>query len=310
MNKLLNMEVFVAIVEQQGLAAAAKAINMSAASVTLKLQELERHYGVKLLQRTTRKIALTEAGERFYPLCLQTLANITEVESSLFAEKTHLEGNIKISAPKDLGRQHLLPLLDSFLARHPKIVPQITFSDSVLGIYETKLDLVLRYGTLKDSQLVSRKLATSRRVLCASPAYLACHGQPTHPEDLKQHACLGMLRKSESLTRWSFLKGDVVQDILIKPSRLSNDGEVIRQWALEGAGIALKSQLDIQPDLNAGKLVLLLEDYRQSFSSHDLATGSDLHLLYPNRDHQPSRIKILIEEIVRYFEKRTLPTGQ
>ncbi|MBF4260033.1 LysR substrate-binding domain-containing protein, partial [Vibrio anguillarum] len=86
--------------------------------------------------------------------------------------------------------------------------------------------------------LVSRKLATSRRVLCASPAYLACHGQPTHPEDLKQHACLGMLRKSESLTRWSFLKGDVVQDILLKPSRLSNDGEVIRQWALEGAGIA------------------------------------------------------------------------
>lgn len=302
MNKLANMELFVAIVEQQGLAAAAKSLNISAASVTIKLKELEQYYGVKLLQRTTRKIALTEAGEHFYQLSQQTLANIAELESSLLTEKTQFEGSIRISAPKDLGRQHLLPIVDKFLLKHPKVIPHITFSDTILGLYESKLDLVLRYGSLKDSQLISRKLIQNRRVLCASPNYLKQHGIPQIPDDLKHHRCLGMVRGNESLTRWSFYDNNMQQDALIKPARLSNDGGIIRQWATEGAGIALKSQLDIQADLASERLVTVLDNYHQSFHTTDLTSGSDLHLIYPNREHQPSRIKALIEEILIYFE--------
>lgn len=300
MDKLASMALFAAIVEHNGMAAAARHLDMSPASVSTKLKALEHHYGVKLLNRTTRTVHLTDEGEQFYQLSKATLQHIAEMENQMLSQQDVLRGNLRLSAPRDLGKNVIAPMLDRFLARHPALVPHLILSDDILPIHDSRLDVVFRYGHLEDSQLVSRRLRTSRRVLCASPAYLERNGRPAVPEELHQHQCLGLLRAGEQLTRWTFFAGKDKQHLAIQPSRLSNDGEMVKRWAIDGHGIVLKSWVDVEQDVESGRLVVILEDHLQDFAP-EVSDGADLHLVYPTRQHIPARTRAFIDFTLDYF---------
>ena len=307
MDKFSDMQMFVSIIKHQGLAAGGRELGLSPASVTARLQALEDRYGIKLLNRSTRRLFLTDAGELYYKKCLEIIESVNETEHLLQKGVNEVKGNLKIVAPKDIGKQHILKIISEFSILYPDIVPYLYLNDHMVNTIDAGVDIVIGYGELADSNLISRQLAASKRVLCASPDYLAKHGTPLKPEDLQRHSCLAMLRSNEELKTWHFQSNsestENKKSITVRPKRFSDDGEVIRYWALEGAGIALKSELDIQTDLNANRLVTVLDDHMKNFDSSTTVSSSNLNVIYLSRQYQPKRIRLFLDFLFESFAK-------
>ncbi|AIW22853.1 LysR family transcriptional regulator [Vibrio coralliilyticus] len=302
MDKFSDMTLFVSIVKNQGLAAAGRELGLSPASVTARLQSLEARYGVKLLNRSTRHISLTDSGAMYHQACLDIIDSVQETENLLQTGTNEVRGTLKISAPRDIGKQYISPILSEFSQRYPDVIPYLYLNDNLSNLAESGLDIVIRYGELTDSNLISRKLASSRRVLCASPQYLARKGTPITPQDLAQHDCLAMVRSNEELKTWHFQDQDQHNIITVVPKRFSDDGEVIRQWALDGAGIALKSMLDVQEDIKQQRLVTVLNGYMKNFNASTSSSGSDLNVIYLSRQYQPKRLRLFLEFLMEHFQ--------
>ncbi|WFB46302.1 LysR family transcriptional regulator [Vibrio coralliilyticus] len=303
MDKFSDMTLFVSIVKNQGLAAAGRELGLSPASVTARLQSLEARYGVKLLNRSTRHISLTDSGAMYHQACLDIIDSVQETENLLQTGTNEVRGTLKISAPRDIGKQYISPILSDFSQRYPDVIPYLYLNDNLSNLAESGLDIVIRYGELADSNLISRKLASSRRVLCASPQYLAKKGTPITPQDLAQHDCLAMVRSNEELKTWHFQDQDQHNIITVVPKRFSDDGEVIRQWALDGAGIALKSMLDVQEDIKQQRLVTVLNGYMKNFNASTSSSGSDLNVIYLSRQYQPKRLRLFLEFLMEHFQE-------
>lgn len=305
MDKFSDMTMFVSIVKHQGLAAAGRDMGLSPATMTARLQALEERYAVKLLNRTTRHIALTDAGELYYQAALEIIASVNETENRLQNVVEQVKGSLKISAPKDIGKQYILPILSEFSKRYPDVVPYLYLNDRISNIAESGIDIVIRYGELADSNLISRRLSSSWRVLCASPEYLAKRGVPLTPEALVEHDCLVMLRGNEELKTWHFQQQDHKSTMTVVAKRLSDDGEVIRQWALAGAGIALKSIVDVQDDINSGRLVTVLDGYMKNFNTSRSVSSADLNVIYTSKQYQPKRIRLFLDFLFEKFSDMT-----
>lgn len=301
MDKLGDIDLFVRIIKNGGLAAAGREVGLSPARVTARINALEKRYGVRLLIRTTRRVSLTDAGCEFYAGCERILAEVEQTETRLLTGQESFAGPLRVTATSDLGQQHIAPLLSKFVEDHPDVRPCLHLTDGVVNLTEEGFDLGIRYGVLPDSTMVARKLADSRRVLCASPDYLERKGVPTTPDALADHDCLAMVRATEPLTTWHFQTADGRQSVLIQPAWASNDSALIRRWALEGAGIALKSFWDVANDLKAKRLVTVLEDYTKDFERQGISGGADLHVLYPSREFLPLRTRGFIEALTEYF---------
>jgi DNA-binding transcriptional LysR family regulator len=276
--------------------------------MTARINGLEERYGVRLLNRTTRQISLTDEGREFYVACERILAEVEQAETSLQTGQTSFSGTLRITAPSDLGQQHIAPVLSAFVDKHPSIKPYLYLSDSVTDLVGDGFDLGIRFGTIEDSTLIARKLTSNRRVFCASPNYLKRKGIPTTPDELVQHDCLTMVRMAEPLTTWHFQSINGKRSISIKGARSSNDGAVIRRWAIEGAGIALKSYLDVAADLESKRLVTIMDNYQYDFSRIGASVGSDLHAIYPNRKFTPQRTIEFIRALTEYFSLETKPS--
>jgi len=300
-DKFSDMAMFVSIVKHQGLAAAGRDLGLSPATMTARLQALEERYGVKLLNRSTRHVSLTDSGELYYKACIDILDNVNEVENLIQNGVKEVKGSLKIVAPKDIGKQYILPILNEFSERYPDVVPYLYLNDHISNIAESGMDIVIRYGELADSSLILRRLSPSRRVLCASPEYLAKHGTPLKPQDLVNHDCLVMLRSNEELKTWHFQEQDKKRSITVVPKRFSDDGEVIRRWALEGAGIALKSILDVQADINNLRLVTVLNGYMKNFNTSTSVSSADLNVVYISKNYQPKQIRLFLDFIFERF---------
>lgn len=299
------MTLFVSIVKNQGLAAAGRELGLSPATVTARLQSLEERYGVKLLNRSTRHISLTDSGALYHQASLEIINSVKETENLLQTGTKEVRGPLKISAPRDIGKQYVSPILTAFTELYPDVIPYLYLNDNLTNLAESGLDIVIRYGELADSNLISRKLASSRRVLCASPDYLAKKGTPITPQDLVSHDCLAMIRSNEELKTWHFQDDEGYKAITVVPKRFSDDGEVIRQWALQGAGIALKSILDVQQDIKQQRLVTVLNGYMKNFSASSSATGADLNVIYLSRQYQPKRIRLFVDFLIERFRTQT-----
>ncbi|MDV5169197.1 LysR family transcriptional regulator [Photobacterium rosenbergii] len=302
MDKFSDMMLFVSIVKNQGLAAAGRELGLSPATVTARLQTLEERYGVKLLNRSTRHLSLTDSGAMYHQACLEILDSVKETENLLQTGLKEVRGTLKISAPRDIGKQYISPIVSAFAEQYPDVTPYLYLNDNLSNLAESGLDIVIRYGELADSSLISRKLAASRRVLCASPEYLARRGTPISPQDLANHDCLALVRSNEELKTWHFQDSGKHNVITVLPKRCSDDGEVIRQWALEGAGIALKSILDVQEDINQRRLVTLLNGYMKNFNASTSSAGADLNVIYMSRQYQPKRIRLFLDFLIERFE--------
>jgi DNA-binding transcriptional LysR family regulator len=288
-----NLALFLRIVEKGGLAAAGRELGLSAASVSERLVALERYYGAALLHRTTRAISLTDEGRLLVEGAKRLLAEADELEARIRFGVEKISGPIRLSAPIDLGRSYLVPVLDAFLAEHPEVTIDLNLTDGYVDLVGQGQDLAIRYGELADSTLRVKRLGHNRRVVCASPEYLRDKGLPQHPDDLAHHECI-LMRFGQTIDReWLFQIDGEARRIVVRGHRIANDGGLVRDWSRNGYGIARKSIWDIEADLKAGTLVELLREFS--------AGSTGLQIVYPATQDQPKRVRLLIERIGEAF---------
>jgi DNA-binding transcriptional LysR family regulator len=286
---LENLSLFLRIVEKGGLAVAGREIGLSPATVSERLAALEAYYGATLLTRTTRAISLTDEGRALVEGARRLLAEAEEMESRVRHGANVISGPIRLSAPEDLGRRLLVPVIDVFLEEHPAVTVDINLTDGNVDLVGQGMDFAIRHGVLADSSLRAKALGENRRVVCASPAYLDAKGMPQHPDELARHDCI-VMRFGQNIDReWPFVIDGAVRKITVRGSRVANDGGLVRHWCREGRGIALKSIRDVDADLASGALVELLRDFS--------AGGTALQIVYPPSAVQPRRVRLLIDRI-------------
>ena len=284
-----NLALFLLIVEKGGLSAAGREAGLSPTSVSERLAALEKHYAATLLTRTTRSISLTDEGRLLVDGARRLLADAEHIESSIKLGTDHISGLIRLSAPVDLGRNHIVPILDQFLEENPEVSVDLNLTDGVLDLAGQGIDFAIRYGALPDSTLRVRKLSEGRRVVCASPAYLRAHGEPQHPAELAQHPCILMRFGNNIHREWQFRSDGRSFKVSVSGRRIANDGDQVRQWCLAGHGLCIKSYIDVREDLNTGRLIEVLQAYS--------LPGVDLQIVYPSGHALPRRVKLLMDKI-------------
>lgn len=225
-----NLALFLRIVEKGGLAAAGREVGLSPATVSERLAALESYYGAALLTRTTRAISLTDEGHTLVAGARRLLAEADELESRVRLGAQTLSGPVRLSAPSDLGQARVVPVVDAFLAEHPGVTVDLHLGDGYVDLVGQGLDFAIRRGTLADSTLRSRSLGRSRRVVCASPAYLAAHGAPQHPDELAAHDCIVMRFGPERYAEWPFRIDGALTRVAVRGRRVANDGALVRAW--------------------------------------------------------------------------------
>lgn len=253
-----DIQVFLQAVDSGGFSAAARQLNITPALASRAIQRMEESLGVRLFLRSTRSMQLSEDGRRYLPHARATLQAITSGRLALAEAQDEISGTLRLSVPSDIGRNVLLPWLDAFQARHPKISFQLRVSDRPADLLRLPLDAAIRYGVPPDSNLIAQSLAPdNRRALCASPAYLERCGIPRTPDDLRKHNCLRYVWGTQVHERWSFHTPRGLQWVTVTGDRVSDDADVVRRWAVAGFGLVYKSRIDVSPDLHAGRLIQL-----------------------------------------------------
>lgn len=291
---LNNIALFLKIIEKGSLASAAREVGLSPATVSERLSALEAHFGVVLLNRTTRAISLTEEGRILVDGAKAVLGEVDDLESRIRLGAHTLSGLIRISAPSELGRTTVSDAINRFLAEHPAISVELVLSDAYVDVVGQGLDMALRFGTITDSSLRVRSLGLWRRVVCAAPHYLHQHGTPRQPADLQDHNCMVMRFGANLDNLWRFGAGTRQQMIAVRGDRVANDGALVHQWCLDGHGVILKSELDVGADLRAGRLVELLGDHA--------APPTPLQILFPPSRAQPRRVRALADQMALVFQ--------
>ncbi|MGU9857257.1 LysR family transcriptional regulator [Pseudomonas sp. LF245] len=286
MSSILDLEVFVRTADTGSLSAAARGLGLTPAAASIALKRLETRLGMRLLARSTRSMRLTEEGRRYLDSVRVALATLAEGELALKQQSQGLSGLLQLAAPSDFGRNVLLGWLDAFKAEHPNIRLQLLLNDSNADLFRETVDIALRFGVPQDSSLVALPIATEHcRVACASPAYLARHGTPLEPMDLARHSALRYMRQGQVSKTWRFQRGTQLQEVEVSGDFLSDDGEVVRRWALAGHGIAYKARLDVVGDIAAGRLVPLFADWQ--------GEPAPFNLMCPHRLQVSERVKVL-----------------
>jgi len=286
MSSILDLEVFVRTADTGSLSAAARSLNLTPAAASIALKRLETRLGIRLLARSTRSMRLTEEGRRYLDSVRVALETLSEGELAIKQQSQGLSGLLQLAAPSDFGRNVLLGWLDEFKHQHPNIRLRLQLNDNNTDLFRDTVDIALRFGVPQDSSLVALPIAPEhQRVACASPDYLARHGTPNVPGDLAQHSTLRYMRQGQVSKTWRFRQGTQVQEVDVSGDYLSDDGEIVRRWALAGHGIAYKARLDVTRDINAGRLVPLLVDWQ--------GEPAPFNLMCPHRLQVSERVKVL-----------------
>jgi DNA-binding transcriptional LysR family regulator len=294
MDRFLELRVFVQVAEAGSFVKAADQLAMSKAAVSRYVGELETRLGVRLMQRTTRRLSLTEEGQAFHARSKEVLAALEEAEAEASARGLEPTGLIRVNAPVTFGIQHLAPLWGEFRQLHPGVTFDITLSDRVVDLVDEGYDLAVRIASLPSSMLVSRRIATTRMVLCASPQYLRAHGRPKRPEDLATHAVVAYSYFSSG-DEWKFQGPDGAASVKVQPCIHANNGDTCRAAALAHQGIILQPTFLVGPDLDAGTLVELMPRYR--------AGEIGIYLVYASRKHVPPKVRRLVDFLAERFRE-------
>lgn len=286
MSSILDLEVFVRTADTGSLSAAARGLGLTPAAASIALKRLETRLGIRLLARSTRSMRLTEEGKRYLDSVREALAALADGEQALRQHSQGLTGLLQLAAPSDFGRNVVLGWLDAFKVEHPNIRLQLLLNDSNADLFRDTVDIALRFGVPRDSSLVALPVVPDhQRIACASPEYLARHGTPTTPTQLAQHSTLRYMRQGRANSTWFFRQGSELQEVDVTGDYLSDDGEIVRRWALAGHGIAYKANLDVARDLKAGRLVHLLPDWQ--------GEPTPFNLMCPHRLQVSERVKVL-----------------
>lgn len=289
MSSLADLEIFARVVTTGSMSAAGRELALSPAVVSKRIRRLEERLGTRLLQRTTRQLSLTEAGQGYYERVVAILASIDEAEAFVNGRSSLARGVLRVSAPTSFGRMHIAPHLTSFFAAHPDITLHLELSDGFVDIVGEGFDVAVRIGELDDSSLVARRLAPNHRVLVASPAYLAARGTPREIAALAGHALL-----SHNTDHWRLEGPDGPVNVKLHGPLKTNSSEVIREATLAGLGISLRSTWDVGPELKQGRLAVVLPAWR---ASRRVA----IHAVYPTRRFLPQKVRVFIEWLAALY---------
>ena len=287
MDRLKQIESFVAVATKGSLTAAAKAEGVAPAVIGRRIDGLEGRLGVKLLVRTTRKITLTHEGSAFLEDCQRLLADLANAEASVTEGGVKASGHLRVTAPAGFGRRHVAPLVPRFIAQHPDVSLSLNLSDRVVDIVNEGFDCAVRVGDLPDSSLVSVRLADNRRQCVAAPTYLQRAGTPQAPAELSRHACLTLSSDASQTRGWAFhVDGETTH---LRPSgRVDcSDGQVLHDWCLQGLGIAWRSTWEVAQDIQAGRLVEVLGRFA--------APPNGIYAVFPHAKHLPLRVRLWID---------------
>ncbi|MBN3722827.1 LysR family transcriptional regulator [Burkholderia sp. Ac-20379] len=295
MDNLGDIRLFVEAAQLGSLSAAGRKLGLSPAAASARLVKLEGALSTQMFERSTRKLRLTDEGRLYLTHCQHALQTLDDARAALQLGRASIGGALRVSATSDFGRVVLRRWLDAFNDRHPQVALTLVLADSLSNLLHDDIDLAIRFGVPADSAMIARRLADNRRVLCASPAYIAARGMPAHPDELAAHDFILLRSAAGVANQWTFSRdGETVQFTApAERARQTNDGALAREWAVEGRGAVMKSIWDVGADLREGRLALLLPEWR--------CPDLPVHALFQRSQYMAPRVRALLDFLTERF---------
>jgi DNA-binding transcriptional LysR family regulator len=289
MDLFASMRMYVAVVDGGSFAAAAGKLDISRAMVSKQIQKLEEHLGTRLMNRTTRRLSLTETGREFYERSNQIMGDVEEAEQIAGQMTRRAQGVLRVTIPLSYGQHRLAAIIGDYTQAYPQVQLDISLSDRKVDLIDEGFDLAIRIGAMPQSDLIARKLGGVRSIVCAAPAYLAKHGTPQMPADLGRHACLGYTLTGTGAD-WRLEGPEGIVAVAITGPIRADNGDIIRLAALGGAGIAFQPQFIVGDDIAAGRLVRVLPEWQSA--------ELDVYAVYPSRKHLSAKVRTFVDFLV------------
>ncbi len=285
-----ELEFFVLLTRLGSLSAAARALDITPPAASMRLSNMEKRMGVRLLNRSTRKISLTSEGELYLQHASRLIADLREMDEIVSAGRQAPRGLLRVNAPLGFGRTVIAPLVSTFAARFPEVEVQLEVTDRPIDLIDAGFDLAIRFGELPDNRINARRIMSNRRFMCASPAYLEKHGAPATLNDLANHRCIVHRQNDDAYGVWRFLLDGRTEIVKVHGALSSNDGDIVLGWALDGQGIVIRSEWDLAKYLESGRLRRVLPDFA--------LPSADLYVYYPSKQNLPARVRAFINFLV------------
>ncbi len=285
-----DLRLFTRIVSGGSLSEAARRLNSSLPVMSRRLAAMEARLGTRLIERGPRRFVLTDEGSLLFERGMTILDQVDELETQVRIRTTGLTGHIRVGTPNQIGRQRFAPLIATFSRLYPQVTIELVLTDNRVDVVGDELDVGLHIDEPQDGNTVVRKILSSRRVICAAPAYLVANGVPEAPDDLLRHNCLCLVRGRHVFNTWSVAVGGSRRDVQVSGSLTSNSAEVLHGWARAGTGIVFKALWDIEEDLAAGHLVEVLREYRSD--------QMNLYATYPSKAYLPRRVRVFLDYLI------------
>jgi DNA-binding transcriptional LysR family regulator len=292
MDILNCMRAFVAVADAGHFAVASERLGLSRAMASKQVMDLEAHLGLRLLNRTTRRVSLTEQGLTYLERCRDILTSIEEAEQEITSQSSTPVGRLRVSAPMSLGVSHVAPQVAAFSTLHPRVSIELFLNDRMIDLVEEGYDLAIRIGRLPDSSLVAKRIGEMQLICCASPAYLKTHGRPLTPEDLSRHECIQYSYASSAAT-WTFPGEKGETSVRVSGKVTANNGDAICQMGIRDFGVVLLPDFIVQPHLRSGALEEVLADYRPECAG--------VYAVYPSKRHIPAKLRSFVDHLEAVF---------
>ncbi|MFO0998196.1 MAG: LysR family transcriptional regulator [Alphaproteobacteria bacterium] len=291
-DSLAGMAIFAKVVEAKSFTAAASELGMSKSAVSKHISRLEDRLGARLLNRTTRRLGLTETGAAFYDRCARVVAEAEDAALAVTELQSEPRGTLRVNAPMSFAILHIAPAIPDFLARFPDLHIDVTMNDRFVDLIDEGFDVAIRIARLMDSSLIARRLAPDRRAVIGSPAYFEKHGEPKTPDDLIRHNCLSYAYMSLH-DQWQFVDGDGTRSVQVAGNLRANNGDAIRVAVLAGLGIAILPTFIVGRDIQEGRLKQVLADFMPSRSS--------VYAVYPHNRHLSAKVRVFVDFLANRF---------
>lgn len=301
MDALSDLAFFSLLVKHGNLSAAARELGLTPPAVSTRLAKLEQRLGVRLLNRSTRRVSVTQEGELYLAEGSRILADLQALERSVSSSRAQPQGLLRLNATFGFGRAHVAPAVSDFARQYPEVEVQLRLTDRPLNLIEEGFDAAVRFGDLPDARLTARKIASNRRLLCASPRYLETFGEPRTPGELQRHRCIVVRENDVAYGTWRLESGARAETVKVRGPVSSNDGQSALEWALDGHGIVMRSEWETAALLRAGRLRQVLPEWA--------TPPADIHVLYPERLNLPAKTLAFVDFLGQRFARHLRTPG-
>ena len=289
MDSVSDLAFFAMLIKHGSLSSAAQELDVTPPAVSRRLASLENRLGIRLLNRTTRRISLTYEGELYLEEGRRILDDLDELEQRVSSGHSVPQGLLRVNATFGFGREYVTPIIADFMQLYPSIEVQLRLTDRPINLAEEGFDICIRFGHIPDARIVARKIATNRRYLCASPAYLAKYGVPQSPSDLQHHKCIVIHQTNARVGSWHLSNGTIDEQIKVRGAVVANDGEAALMLALRGLGILERSEWHVAPYIRSGELALLLPDWE--------LPAADIFVVYPVKKNLSAKVRTFVDHL-------------